>query len=105
MAVKHIDILDKSEVMLKVYGKKKYVQKNVIADQIQSIIIENSPIAVAYFFTKPMDKIIIKTSKGTFEFWRKRESKFFDSYITELEEFAKNNKLTFHNTLIEKTGE
>ncbi len=99
MAVKSIQA-DKTELVLMVEGKKKYEVLNVTFDQITRIQIR--PTEVFSFFKKvPSEEIVIVTRKKSepLVYKKHKEKKFFDEYKRELEEFAKNNRVTFINNL------
>jgi hypothetical protein len=95
MAVRSIQT-DRTELVLLVKGKKKYEVMNVTYDQITRIQIRAAT-RIGFFKKVPSEEIVIVTRKKSepLVYKKHKEKKYFEEYKATLEEFAKNNKVTF----------
>ena len=97
MAIRKI-YTDKTEIVVVVKGKNRYTAVNLTFDQIIRIQFDKYT-AFKWFRKIPSEKITIVARKRENPIvFTKRESKgFFEAYKLELEQFARDNRITFFN--------
>src|SRR5690242_14720686 len=99
MAQRHI-MVDKTEIVLMVAGKKKYEIVNLSYDQIVRVQFDKCK-ETRFFWRVESESITIITSKRPPIVYKKfQEKNFFDEYKNSLEKFCKDNHITFTNNLI-----
>lgn len=99
MAGRHI-ICDKTEIILNYQDNKKYKVINLTYDQITRISFE--PCTEFKLFRRvPSEKITIVTKKveNPIVYTKLKHQNLFEAYKEELAKFAKDNRITFFNSL------
>jgi hypothetical protein len=99
MAGRHI-ICDKTEVILNYLDDKKYKVINLTYDQITRISFEACK-EFSLFHWVPSEKITIVTKKveNSIVYTKLKHKNLFEEYKKELARFAKDNRITFYNSL------
>lgn len=96
MAKDHL-IMDKTEIIADQLLGNQWRKISARADRIKAInfdIIETRK----FIFLKGTDEVIsIEASPMPIKFFRSKEKGFFDGYKTQLEKFAKDNRITIHD--------
>lgn len=92
---------DKTELVFMVPTKNKVVRKNLTAKEIVRIQFDKCKENILGIIPKDSESITIVSGKlATPLVYKKLENKkFFESYKSELEKFAKDNNITFTNNL------
>lgn len=99
MAKEHM-LFDKTEIILGVTMGNKVERVSLQASNITSITISTCE-ERKFLISKPSEKIIIMSNKMAqpIEFYKSKEEKYWESYKTQLEQFAKNNRISFHKNV------
>ncbi|WP_105617297.1 hypothetical protein [Vallitalea okinawensis] len=94
MAVRHL-LVDKTEMIMMVPQKKKYITRNAVFSDIRQIEFSSFEERQFLFLKKASEKITIHFTKGwePLVYTRMKEKKFFDEYKNELERFCKENRI------------
>jgi hypothetical protein len=98
MAQRHI-LADKTELVLNVEGKKKFEMVNLTYDQIVRIQFDKIKEYKLFFKVDSEAITIVSSKRGPIVFKKSKEKSFFEEYKKVLEQFCKNNNVTFTNNL------
>ncbi|WP_105615440.1 hypothetical protein [Vallitalea okinawensis] len=93
-------LLDKTELVLIVAGKKEVKTLNLTYEDIQAIIFEPCR-EFRYFNVVSSERIVINTSQSSHPilYPKLKNKKYFEEYKQGLTRFAISNRITFHNNL------
>ena len=89
--------VDKTEVLFFVPAKNKSVRRSLTASDIVRIQFDKSVTKILGFIKKETETITVVSGKlaAPIVFDRNQNKKYFDEYKRELENFAKQNYITF----------
>lgn len=94
MAVRHL-LVDKTEIMMMIPQKKKFITRNAVYKDIRQVEFKKFDERHLVFLKKPSEKITITFNTGIppVVFTYLKEKKYFAEYKSELERFCKDNKV------------
>jgi len=98
MAQRHI-LVDKTELVLNVEGKKKFEVVNLTYDQIVRVQFDKIKDRFLFLQNDSEAITIVSSKRGSIIFKKSKEKSFFEDYKKGLEKFCKDNNVTFTNNL------
>lgn len=91
-------LVDKTELVCIIVGKKKATTKNITYDRITNITIEPYTVTKFLFIKKPSERIVFTLAgMDKITYVKEDEKQFFEGYKKEIRDFAKRNRVTLYD--------